>query len=235
MERGLQTRIKTLAAWIHEARYPVFFTGAGMSTESGLFDYRGQNGIWTRQEKGLPPLSMEKSWSEIKPNQAHYALVELQELGRMRFLISQNVDNLHRRSGVRQERLAELHGNMAMMRCRKCGRKADKTMNLTQCLCGGDFADSVVHFGQVLPKDDFRKAFNHALKSDLFVVLGSSLTVAPAADLPVEALRNASTLVLINNDPTPFDDRAHLRFTESVGYVLPAAVKQVKEFMGLRD
>ncbi len=233
MGKDLQTRIKTLAAWIQEARHPVFFTGAGISTESGLFDYRGPNGVWTRQEKGLPPLSMEKSWSEVGPNQGHYALVELQELGRMRFLISQNVDNLHRRSGIRPERLAELHGNTAMMRCRKCGRKADKTLNLTQCLCGGDFADSVVHFGQVLPQDDFRNAYNHALKSDLFLVLGSSLTVAPAADLPAEALRNASTLVLINRDPTPFDDRAHLRFTENVGDVLPAAVKQVRQFMGL--
>jgi NAD-dependent SIR2 family protein deacetylase len=235
MGKDLNTRIKTLAAWIHEARHPVFFTGAGISTESGLFDYRGPDGVWTRKEKGLPPRRMEKSWSEIEPNRGHYALVEIQELGRLGFLISQNVDNLHLRSGIRPDRIAELHGNMAKMRCRRCGRAVHKTLNLVQCDCGGRFAESVVHFGQALPEEELRKALEHSVNSDLFVVLGSSLTVTPAADMPYRALQNASTLALINRDATPFDQWAHLRFSEGTGEVLTRAVEYLKGFMGLKS
>ncbi len=228
MGQEFSTRIKTLARWIYESRYPVFFTGAGISTESGMFDYRGPDGVWTRQEKGLPPKQMHKPLSQIEPNAGHYALVELQNLGKLRYLISQNVDNLHLKSGIKQEILAELHGNAFKMRCQNCGRKADKAMNLTRCMCDGNLLDSVVNFGQSLPRWELEQSFLHSRNSDLFVVLGSSLTVTPAADMPHEALRNASTLVIVNQDPTPFDSRAHLRFNEQVGEVMQRTVKQLK-------
>jgi len=235
MAKDFNTRIKTLARWIYEARYPVFFTGAGISTESGMYDYRGPDGVWTRQEKGLPPKQLKKPLSQMQPNQGHYALVELQNLGKLRFLISQNVDNLHLKSGIKQDILAELHGNAFKLRCQSCGRKVDKSMNLTKCMCGGRLLDSVVNFGQSLPRGELEQSFKHTRNSDLFVVLGSSLTVTPAADMPNEALRNASTLVIVNNDPTPFDSRAQLRFTEKVGEVMKETLKQLKGFMGLYD
>jgi len=235
MEQDFRTRLKALARWIYESRYPVFFTGAGISTESGMFDYRGPDGVWTRQAKGLPPKQLKKPLSQMEPNRGHYALVELQNLGKLRFLISQNVDNLHNKSGISPELLAELHGNALKVRCRSCGRKADKSLHLTQCMCGGKFTDSVVHFGQSLPQWELEQSIEHSRKSDLFVVLGSSLTVTPATEMPNEALRNASTLVIVNSDVTPFDSRAHLRFHEQVGEVMQRAIKQLKGFMGLYD
>ena len=235
MSSDFKLRMKTLARWLYDARYPVFFTGAGISTESGLSDYRGPDGIWTRQEKGLPPKRMDRPWNQVAPNQGHKALVELQDIGKLRFLISQNVDNLHLKSGIRPENLAELHGNIAMLRCRRCRRKVDRSLNLTMCQCGGRFEDSVVHFGQSLPEQELQQAYEHSRKADLFLVLGSSLSVTPAADMPGEALRNAGTLVIVNHMPTPFDSKAQLRFKEGVGEVLPKAVKQLKGFMGLFD
>ncbi len=233
MVEDLKSRIKTLARWLYESIYPVFFTGAGISTESGLFDFRGPDGVWTRQEKGLPPKQMKIPWSEVEPNQGHKALVDLQELGKLRFLISQNVDNLHLKSGINPEKLAELHGNMFKTICRRCGRKADKSLNLTKCMCGGQMVDSVVNFGQKLPPKELEESFKHSRKADLFVVLGSSLTVTPAADMPKEALRNGGKLVIVNQNPTPYDSKAYLRFTEKVGDVLSKVVKQLKGYMGL--
>lgn len=235
MAEDLKARIRKLARWIYESRYPVFFTGAGISTESGMFDYRGPDGVWTRQEKGLPPKQMEKPLSQMEPNRGHYALVELQKLGKLRYLISQNVDNLHLKSGIKPEILAELHGNVFKLRCQSCGRKADKSMNLTKCMCGGKLEDSVVNFGQSLPRQELEESFEHSRNADLFVVLGSSLTVTPAADLPKEALNNGSTLVIVNRDATPFDSMAHLRFTEQVGEVIHRTVKQLKGLMGLYE
>ena len=233
MNSDVKTRKKTLARWLYEASYPVFLTGAGISTESGLSDFRGPDGIWTRQEQGLPPKRMSKPWDQVAPNEGHYALVELQNLGKLKFLISQNVDNLHLKSGIKPENLAELHGNTSLLRCRSCGRKVNRSLNLTMCLCGGRLEDSVVNFGQPLPEQELEQSFEHSRKADLFVVLGSSLTVTPAADMPGEALRNAGTLVIVNHQPTPYDHKAHLRFNEGVGEVLPRVVKQLKGYMGL--
>ncbi|MBS3756195.1 MAG: hypothetical protein KGY56_10910 [Desulfobacterales bacterium] len=200
-----------------------------------MFDFRGPDGVWTRQEKGLPPKQMEKPLSQMEPNRGHHALAELQKLGKLRYLISQNVDNLHLKSGIKSEILAELHGNAFKARCQICGRKVDKSMNLPKCMCGGRLVDSVVNFGQSLPRQELEQSFEHSRKSDLFVVLGSSLTVTPAADLPKEALNNGSTLVIVNRDATPFDSRAHLRFTEQVGEVMHRTVKQLKGLMGLYE
>ena len=99
MTEKLDHKIQTLAQWLYEARYPVVFTGAGISTESGLPDFRGPDGVWTRRDKGLPPRSMSKPWDQVNPNSGHFAIVELQKLDKLKFLISQNVDNLHLKSG----------------------------------------------------------------------------------------------------------------------------------------
>jgi len=233
MKEDLEKRIHTLAEWLYESRHLVVFTGAGISTESGLPDFRGPDGVWTRRDKGLPPKATGRSWDSVEPNRGHIAIVELQKMGKLKFLISQNVDNLHLKSGIDPDLLAELHGNMTKLRCTRCGKKLDRSVGRTICECGGRLVSSVVNFGEPLPEKDLRFSFEHSRKSDLFVVAGSSLVVTPAADMPLEALRSGARLVIINQGETPFDQRAHLRFDEAIGHVLPRAVKGLKRLMGL--
>jgi len=218
---------------LYKSRYPVFFTGAGIGTESGLPDFRGPDGMWTRRDKGLAPKPMSKPWNSVEPNSGHLAIVELQKIGKLKFLISQNVDNLHLKSGVRHDLLAELHGNITKLRCTKCGKTVDQSTGGKTCQCGGILAPSVVNFGQSLPERDLMLSFEHSRKSDLFIVVGSSLVVTPAADMPKEALRSGAKLVIINKGETPFDFQANLRFTEKIGEALPRAVKRLKILMGL--
>jgi len=212
-----------------EARYLVVFTGAGISTESGLPDFRGPDGIWTRQARGLPTKA--RDFSSVEPNKGHMAIVELQKLGKLRFIISQNVDNLHLRSGIPPDLLAELHGNVAKLRCSRCQAQVDKYIDLDRCSCGSKLVSSVVNFGQPLPEKELADSYRHSQYCDLFVVAGSSLVVYPAADMPRVALEAGARLVIINQGETPFDPRAHLRFWEGTGKVLPPAVDQLKELM----
>jgi NAD-dependent SIR2 family protein deacetylase len=176
---------------------------------------------------------MSLSWDAVEPNRGHLAIVELEKLGKLKFLISQNIDNLHLKSGIAPELLAELHGNIARLRCTRCAGTTDRSAGLTHCPCGGKLVSSVVDFGDALPRKDLELSFEHSQRSDLFIVLGSSLVVTPAADMPKEALRCGARLVIINKGETPFDSLAHLRFHESIGHVLPRAVKGLKELMGL--
>ena len=225
----LDKRIQTLARWMFEAKQLVVFTGAGISTESGLPDFRGPDGLWTRQAKGLPAKPM--SFTSVEPNAGHMAIVELQGLGKLDFLISQNVDNLHLRSSIRPDLLAELHGNIAKLRCSRCETTYDRSSGLGACSCGGKLVSSVVNFGQPLPRKDLADAYWHSERCDLFVVVGSSLVVYPAADMPRVALEAGARLVIINQGETPYDQLAHLRFDERIGDVLPPAVAQLKEFI----
>jgi len=153
----LNQRIETLAQWILAAKHLVVFTGAGISTESGLPDFRGPDGIWTRRDKGLP--TQRRDWSAAEPNSGHQAIVELQNLGRLTFLISQNVDNLHLTSGINPDLIAELHGNVTKSRCRRCDFLMDNIDGPQICpLCGGELYSSVVDFGQSLPQTDLATA-----------------------------------------------------------------------------
>ncbi|MDH5365150.1 MAG: hypothetical protein OEW82_08385 [Dehalococcoidia bacterium] len=229
MSSDLAKRIEALAQWMFEAKHLVVFTGAGISTESGLPDFRGPAGIWTRQAKGLPPKA--RQFGSVTPNVGHMAIVKLQKLGRLSFLISQNVDNLHLRSGIHLDLLAELHGNITKLRCTRCEAEVDKSVGLSRCSCGGKLVSSVVNFGQPLPRKALADSYWHSENCDLFIVAGSSLVVTPAADMPRVALESGARLVIINQGETPFDRVAHLRFWEGIGEVLPPAVAQLKEFM----
>jgi NAD-dependent deacetylase len=233
MNEGLTQRVQTLAQWMYESHYPVVFTGAGISTESGLPDFRGPDGLWTRRDKGLPPEPMKVPWDAVEPNSGHRAIVELQKLDKLKFLISQNVDNLHLKSGIRPDLLAELHGNIARLRCSRCEETVGREEGRTRCRCGGVLVKSVVDFGESLPRRDLMLSYEHSGKSDLFVVVGSSLVVTPAADMPREALQSGAKLVIINQGETPFDRVAKLRFHEEIGDVLPSAVRKLKRLMGL--
>jgi NAD-dependent deacetylase len=224
----LEKRIDTVARWMLEAKHLIIFTGAGISTESGLPDFRGPDGLWTRQAGGLPPPKFD--WSSAKPNQAHKAIAELQNMGKLGFLISQNVDNLHLQSGIRPDLLAELHGNVMKLRCRDCGFKCDSFPDLVTCpICGGKLAPSVVNFGDPLPEKELEDAEWHSRHCDLFIVVGSSLVVYPAADMPRIALESGSKLVIVNQEDTPLDSACHLRFRERAGEVLPRAVAVLKK------
>ena len=227
----LKERTEVLVNWMAAARHLVFFTGAGISTESGLPDFRGPDGLWTRRDKGLPPPKFD--WSSARPNQSHAAILKLQEMKKLAFLISQNIDNLHLESGINPDMIAELHGNLSKMRCKKCGYKCDRVADLIECpLCGGELRTSVVNFGDSMPINEVEKAEWHSKHADVFVVAGSSLVVYPAANMPVVALQSGSKLVIINQGLTPLDDVCHLRFQESVGDVLVPAVSRLQEIIG---
>lgn len=212
-----------------EAKHLVVFTGAGISTESGLPDFRGPDGIWTRQAKGLPTKS--RDFSSVEPNAGHLAIVDLQKLGKLSFLISQNVDNLHLRSGIHPDLLAELHGNVTKLRCTRCETQVNKSANMDRCFCGGRLVSSVVNFGQSLPQKELADSYWHSRNCDLFIVAGSSLVVTPAADMPRVALQSGARLVIINQGETPLDRAAHLQFGERTGEVLPPAVDRLKKLM----
>lgn len=231
MTDDLEERINILAQWLYKASYPVVFTGAGISTESGLRDFRGPDGLWTRRDKGLS--TPRQDFSGAQPNTGHLAITELQDLGRMKFLISQNVDNLHLRAGINPDLLAELHGNLTKVRCESCQFKMDRIEGERDCpICGGKLVSTVVDFGMSLPEKDLMESYHHSQQCDLFVVVGSSLVVYPAADMPRVALQAGARLVIMNQGETPFDSQAHLRFSEAIGEVLPVAVAKLKSLIG---
>ncbi|GAG01442.1 unnamed protein product, partial [marine sediment metagenome] len=216
--------------WMYLSKYLVVFTGAGISTESGLRDFRGPDGLWTRRDKGLS--TPKQDFTDAEPNTGHNAITELQNLGKLEFLISQNVDNLHLKSGIKPELLAELHGNMTKVRCEQCEFKMDRIEGESECpLCSGKLVPSVVNFGQSLPEKDLRESHEHSKMCDLFLVVGSSLVVYPAADMPRVALQVGAKLAIINQGETPYDKETHLRFTEAIGEVLPPAIEQLKTMM----
>jgi len=229
---GFSERIMLFARWMAQAKHLVIFTGAGISTESGLPDYRGPEGVWTRREKGLPV--PEFDWASAKPNASHRAIFELQQMGKLGFLITQNVDNLHLESGIEPDLLAELHGNIMKLRCSRCGFKCDHFPDLVVCPnCEvGRLSSSVVNFGDPMPEKEVEVAVEHSRRSDLFVVAGSSLTVYPAADMPRIALAHGAKLVIINQGETPLDALCHLRFHQPIGEVLPPAVNELKRLLG---
>jgi len=226
----LDERIDRLARLMYDSKYLVVFTGAGVSTESGLRDFRGPDGLWTRRDKGLS--TPRQDFTGAEPNTGHIAITELQNLDKLSFLISQNVDNLHLKSGIKPEILAELHGNLTKVRCIECDFKMDRVEGERECpLCGGTLKSTVVNFGDSLPPKDLAESYKHSQKCDLFVVVGSSLVVYPAADMPAVALEAGAKLVIINQGETPFDAQAYLRFSEAIGMVLPPAIEKLKRLM----
>jgi NAD-dependent SIR2 family protein deacetylase len=226
----LNERINALAQWMADSKYTVVFTGAGISTESGIRDFRGPDGLWTRRDKGLETPAQD--FTSVDPNSGHRAIVELQNLGKLAFLISQNVDNLHLKSGIKPELLAELHGNLTKVRCTACEFQMDRVEGERECpVCGGKLKSTVVNFGDSLPVNDLEESYRHTQACDLFIVVGSSLVVYPAADMPRVALEVGAKLVIINQGETPYDKETHLRFSEKIGEVLPPAVAQLKKLL----
>lgn len=223
---SLSEKISRAASLIANAKHLVVFTGAGISTESGLPDYRGPDGVWTRRDKGLPPPKSRRI-DQVSPNSAHRALVELQKHGKLGFLISQNVDCLHLKSGIRPELLSELHGNCLRTRCMACEVTFPQNQTPRRCDCGGDqFKSSVINFGDNLPSADFDAAWKHSEKADVYLVIGSTLLVTPASDLPAAALERGAPLIILNLGETPLDARATLHIRGKAGELLPRIVNE---------
>ena len=247
----LEEKILLAANWIAESERLVVFTGAGCSTGSGLPDFRGPDGLWTRRDKGLPPPKSKLPWDQVKPNPNHYAVVELMEMGKLDYLISQNVDGLHAKSGIPFEKLAELHGNMYFMKCLECNKKLtfedagwDKKKfgsgyrtqgvreNQPKCpTCSGRLISSIVNFGDPLPYDELQESIVRSQNSDVFFVVGSSLVVTPAADMPGIAKQNGSKLIIINKGDTPYDNAADIKFNNMIEEVLPYIMEKVRKMM----
>nr|MDO8109315.1 Sir2 family NAD-dependent protein deacetylase [Candidatus Sigynarchaeota archaeon] len=244
----LDDRISLLARWISGSKHLVIMTGAGISTESGVPDFRGPDGVWTRRDKGLPPPEMKKSLDDVEPNAGHVVLVELQDMGFLKFVISQNVDNLHLRSGIRPDMISELHGNYTFMQCLECEKRVPKAgfwdeakwgPGYTQMEvragqpvcpeCGGRIVSSIINFNDYIFPSVMKPAIKHSQLADLFIVVGSSLAVYPANDLPIRAKKyNKGRIVIINRQETSLDKACDLRFTEDAGMILTRVLQKIK-------
>jgi NAD-dependent deacetylase len=242
----ITTAVTALRALIEEARVIVPFTGAGISTECGIPDFRSPGGIWTkmrpiefadflsrqeaRDESWRRRFAMEQQFGGAAPGRGHRALASLYNSGKSPGLITQNIDNLHQASGIPSEHVIELHGNTTYATCLDCAARYDlpwvrarfeADSRAPACTsCGGFIKTATVSFGQSMPQDEMRKAEELTLRADLYIAIGSSLVVWPAAGFPVLAKRNGARLVIINRDETEFDDIADLVLRQDIGAVL---------------
>ncbi|XP_042373553.1 NAD-dependent protein deacetylase SRT1-like isoform X1 [Zingiber officinale] len=225
----LHQKIEELALMVKESKHLVAFTGAGISTSSGIPDFRGPKGVWTLQRagKGLPEASL--PFDRAMPSLTHMALVELERVGILKFVISQNVDSLHLRSGIPRKKLAELHGNSFREVCPSCeteyvrdfevetiGMK-ETSRRCSDTNCGAKLRDSVLDWEDALPPKEVNAAENHCKTADLVLCLGTSLQIMPACNLPLKCIRNNGKIVIVNLQvskylvmPTPKDKKASL-------------------------
>ncbi|KAM9330566.1 NAD-dependent protein deacylase sirtuin-6 [Gastrophryne carolinensis] len=233
----LHQKIVKFADMIQKSMYVVFHTGAGISTSCGIPDFRGPNGVWTLEEKGLNP-KFDTTFETACPSKTHMALLQLQRVGVLKVLISQNVDGLHLRSGFPREQLAELHGNMFVEECSKCSKQYVRdyvvgTMGLKHTgrlcdvpkarglrSCRGKLMDTILDWEDSLPEKDLKLAEESCRKADLAVTLGTSLQIKPSGNLPLLTKRNGGKLVIVNLQPTKHDRHADLRIYGSVDEVM---------------
>lgn len=235
--------LQQFATRLRAAQAIVFFTGAGISTESGVPDFRSPGGVWTKYQPVLFQdfLASERArvqhwqlkkatyelFKTVKPNLAHYAICEYERSGQMLALITQNIDGLHKLAGSSEEKMVELHGTDRLVTCLSCGKRYephDVYENLVEPFtaptcdgCGGFLKSANVSFGQSMPVDAMRRAQAWSEQCDAFIVLGSSLQVQPAASFPVIAKRSGALLSIVNRDPTPLDEIADFVHHGAIG------------------
>lgn len=242
--------IERLRDMIGAATRIVAFTGAGISTESGIPDFRSPGGIWTkyrpiyfddfmsseemRRESWRRKFATDETLLKAEPNAGHRALAKLVEQGRMSAIITQNIDGLHQQSGVPDSKVIELHGNATYATCLDCGHRHElapirraflESGRLPLCeKCEGIVKTATISFGQAMPEIPMARAQDETLACDLFIVLGSSPVVYPAAGFPALAKRNGAGLVIINRDPTDQDDGADLVVHAEIGSTMSRAI-----------
>jgi NAD-dependent deacetylase len=235
---------------IDSSKRIAIFTGAGISTESGIPDFRSPGGIWTkfqpidfsdfmassdmRKESWRRKFSTESTISQAVPNRGHRAVAELVRRDQCHAVITQNVDNLHQDSGISEDRIIELHGNATYASCLDCAKRYEisairkifsKDETLPVCTsCEGIIKTATISFGQAMPEAEMERAQSATLECDLFIAIGSSLVVYPAAGFPLMAKQNGAKLVILNRDPTDQDQAADLVLHEEIGDTLGGAV-----------
>ena len=249
--------VETVAEWLRGAARVVVLTGAGVSTDSGIPDFRGPEGVWTKNPEAERAATIQhyvasrearvRAWANrihspmraAEPNAAHHALAELERLGRLDTLVTQNIDGLHQAAGSSPERVVEVHGAVRDYACLRCGRGGPIEDALARVRggdedprcerCGGILKTATISFGQPLVPAVIERAQLAAAACDLFLAIGTSLTVHPVAALPEIALRAGARLVILNAQETPYDDWASAILRGGVGETLPAIVARLRE------
>ena len=244
------SQVDDLKRMIDGAKRIVAFTGAGISTESGIPDFRSPGGIWTRyrpiefqdflaseemrRESWRRKFATDETMRKAEPNAGHRALAKLVEQGRMIAIITQNIDGLHQMSGIPDDKVIELHGNSTYAACLDCKRRHDlewekqifsDNETLPKCMaCSGILKTATISFGQAMPEDAMERAHDVTRQADLMITLGSSLVVYPAAGFPIMAKRLGARYVIVNREPTDQDDAADLVINAEIGTTMSKAV-----------
>jgi len=254
----VEQEIKAAAALIREARGILIFTGAGLSTESGIPDFRSPGGVWDKYDPSdfyfqkilSDEKAREKYWKmstefyagmrDALPNRAHLAIQKLEETGKVLAIVTQNIDYLHQKAGSSPEKVIELHGTAFSVSCLSCGKAYQRDLiedrlrsgvKVPYCDdCSGVLKPDTISFGQPMPEDKVAASIRYARECDLCVVIGSSLVVYPAASVPAHAVEHGAKLLIINRDPTPLDARASLVIHDSAGKTLESIMNSLHLF-----
>ena len=249
----MNEKILLLARKIAEAGKNIVFTGAGISTESGISDYRSKGGIWdqfrpvyfqdfmtsreARVEYWRRKAELYPDLIRAKPNPAHMALFRLYEMGLIEAVITQNIDGLHQASGLPEDSVIELHGNTLRVRCMHCEatfsahevqKRIEEGDSAPECECGGYLKSDTISFGQAMPETETEKATHLSRNCDFFLVVGSTLLVHPAALMPEYARQNGAFLGIVNLSETPYDKICNVLIKGKAGEVLQAVADQVR-------
>jgi len=250
----LSAKIDQIADLIVNADTIAVFTGAGISTESGIPDFRSPGGIWTKFDpreftfqRFVSDIEVRRKawqffraipWTEVKPNRGHFAVAELEKLGKLDCVITQNIDGLHQLAGNTPEKVIELHGTTRYVLCLECGKRwpreeiegwLDEGIEIPMCdACGGIMKSATISFGQAMPVEETEEAELRSRQCDLCIVIGSSLVVYPAAHMPAYAVQGGAKLVIINRDPTPLDYMASVVVHAGAGEIMEEVLNAVK-------
>jgi NAD-dependent deacetylase len=244
-----------VARWLRDADHIVVLTGAGISTESGIPDFRGPNGVWTKDPAAEKTATLQyyvrdpevrkRAWRNrlagpywtASPNAGHRSLAELERRAALDTLVTQNIDGLHHEAGSSPDKIIEIHGNVREVKCLTCGWRAPMEVALERVRageedpdcpdCGGILKSATISFGENLVAADLARAQAAASRADVFLALGTTLTVYPAAALPEFALAHQARLVILNADPTPFDEAADVVIRGRLGEELPEIVEAI--------
>ena len=252
----MNEKISLIAQRILEGDKNIVFTGAGISTESGISDYRSKGGIWdkfrpvyfdefmssknARIEYWRRKAELYHDLVQAKPNPAHISLVKLYEMGLLEAVITQNIDGLHQESGLPDEKVIELHCNTRRVRCMSCGKtisihEAQKRIEAgdlaPECECGGYLKSDTISFGQAMPADEVEKAIDLSQNCDFFLVVGSTLLVQPAALMPSYAKQSGAFLAIVNLSETPYDERCDVLIRGKAGEALLEIVNTIRDLL----
>jgi len=252
----MEELVEKAARLVANAKKILVFTGAGLSTESGIPDFRSPGGIWSRydpedfyfQKIISSEKSRERYWvmstefydamKGATPNRAHIALKEMEEMGKILAIVTQNIDSLHQKAGSSPEKIIEIHGTAFSVSCLSCGKKYEREDIQSRLLagekapscdaCRGILKPDTISFGQAMPAAKMDASFRYSLECDLCIVLGSSLVVYPAASIPMQAVENGAGLIIVNREPTPMDGVADVVIHGALGKTLTALMEQLR-------